>query len=88
MPKAALDIVIVGGESGQQARPCHVDWIRNIVTATRGTGTACFVKQLGAWPYDGFPAGEPFDGGRLVLKDRKGGDPAEWPEQFPREFPR
>lgn len=40
--------VIVGGESGAGARPCHVDWIRSIVRQCAGAGCACFVKQLGA----------------------------------------
>ncbi len=64
--------VIVGGESGPGARPCDVAWIRSIVAQCAAAGVACFVKQLGAYAHhdDGFP---------LHLKDRKGGDPAEWP---------
>lgn len=40
--------VIVGGESGPNARPCNVEWIRDIVQQCRAAGVACFVKQLGA----------------------------------------
>ena len=46
----ALDLVIVGGESGPHARPCDVAWIRSIVAQCQATGTSVFVKQLGARP--------------------------------------
>jgi protein gp37 len=39
--------VITGGESGPGARPCNVDWIRNIIKQCKDAGVACFVKQLG-----------------------------------------
>lgn len=45
-----LHWIIVGGESGPGARPCDVDWIRDIVRQCREAGVACFVKQLGAYP--------------------------------------
>ena len=45
-----LNWVIVGGESGPNARPCDVAWIRSIVRQCREAGVTCFVKQLGAWP--------------------------------------
>lgn len=44
--------VIVGGESGPNARRCHADWIRAIVTQCARAKTACFVKQLGAHVID------------------------------------
>jgi len=43
-----LDWVIVGGESGRNARPCNVDWVRSIVKQCADAGVPCFVKQLGA----------------------------------------
>lgn len=43
-----LHWVIVGGESGPNARPCDVAWIRSIVEQCKAAGVACFVKQLGA----------------------------------------
>jgi protein gp37 len=42
--------VIVGGESGANARPCHVTWIRSIVRQCQESDTPVFVKQLGAVP--------------------------------------
>lgn len=43
-----LDWVIAGGESGPDARPCDVDWIRSIVEQCRAADVPVFVKQLGA----------------------------------------
>lgn len=37
--------VIVGGESGAGARPCNIEWIRNIVAQCKAAGIPCFVKQ-------------------------------------------
>jgi len=45
--------VVVGGESGPGARPCDIQWIRDIVRQCREAGVACFVKQLGASPVIG-----------------------------------
>ncbi len=83
-----LDQVIVGGESGPGARPCDVAWIRSVVRQCREAHTACFVKQLGAKPYDSTP-GDYLPPAELVLmKHPKGGDPSEWPEDLRvREFP-
>lgn len=93
-----LDWVIVGGESGPKARPCYVAWIRSVVAQCKAAGVACFVKQLGAasiardadsvrddvWramEADDIDAAESFP---LCVRytDRKGGDPAEWPEDL------
>ena len=88
-----LDWIIVGGESGPKARPFDVAWARSTIRQCRDAGVACFVKQLGARPYraDGDVRDDPilkplWQDKRL--KDRKGGDPAEWPEDLRvREFP-
>ena len=40
--------VIFGGESGPNARPCNVEWIRDGVRQCRAAGVAPFVKQLGS----------------------------------------
>lgn len=89
--------VIVGGESGHGARPCDVDWIRSIIRQCKASGVSCFVKQLGADPYEERieygvgpwgPAKEGIAEDRLKLKNRKGGDMAEWPEDLRvREMP-
>lgn len=82
-----LDWVIVGGESGSGARPFRIDWARSAIEQCRAAGCACFVKQLGAWPC------EIEEDGRCTkvydFRDRKGGDPAEWPDGLlVREFPK
>lgn len=81
-----IDWVIVGGESGPNARPCHMEWIRSLVDQCRAIGHPCFVKQLGAWPLHHGDIGD----ARAVrrMNHAKGGDPAEWPEDLRvREFP-
>lgn len=85
--------VIVGGESGHGARPCNVDWIRDIVRQCRDAGVPCFVKQLGAKPFgywvDGAPKEMPTQAWRLRIKDKKGGDIDEFPADLRvREFPK
>lgn len=43
-----LDWIIVGGESGPDARPFDVGWARSTVKQCAAAHVACFVKQLGA----------------------------------------
>ncbi len=94
------DWVIVGGESGLNSRPCDVDWIRSLVAQCRSAKVACFVKQLGSAPRGDevlAPTGRfrnhPQTGQRqlqlkVTLKDRKGGNPSEWPADLRvRQFP-
>lgn len=84
--KDGIDWVIVGGESGPNARECDPSWIKDIASQCRDAGVPCFVKQLGANIADrfgklGFEALE-------RVKDKKGGDPSEWPEELRvREWP-
>jgi len=40
-----MDWVVIGGESGLQARPCHLAWIRSIRDQCRGAQVPVFVKQ-------------------------------------------
>lgn len=76
-----IDWVICGGESGPRARPCDVEWIRFIVKQCREAGVPCFVKQLGSHPIE--------NGKPIKLRDRKGGNPDEWPDDLRvREFPK
>lgn len=44
-----IDWVIVGGESGPNARPCNIEWIRDIVRQCKAAKVPCFVKQLGSY---------------------------------------
>jgi protein gp37 len=49
---ATLDQVIVGGESGSDARPMHPAWVRSLRDQCAGAGTAFFFKQWGEWTCD------------------------------------
>jgi protein gp37 len=40
--------IIVGGESGRNARLCDMAWIESLVSQCRVAGIPVFVKQLGA----------------------------------------
>ena len=44
-----LDWVIVGGESGPNARPMHPDWARSIRNQCERAGIPFFFKQHGEW---------------------------------------
>ncbi len=48
-PCARLDQVVMGGESGRDARPMHPKWPRWTARACAETGTPFFFKQWGAW---------------------------------------
>lgn len=70
-----LDWVVTGGESGPGARPMHPDWARSLRDQCEAADVPFFMKQAGT----------------VLAKewgcsDRKGHDPAEWPETFPREY--
>jgi protein gp37 len=72
-----LHWVIVGGESGRDARPMRLEWARSLVAQCREAGVACFVKQIGS-----VAARE------LGSRDPKGGKVEDWPEDIRvREFP-
>ena len=90
--------VICGGESGTQARPCQISWIRNLVQQCDQAQVAVFVKQLGRRAYDChqiYVVGEGrvhecegCEQCRYHTKDTKGADPTEWPlalriQEFP-----
>lgn len=78
--------VIIGGESGQDARPCYWHWIRDTVTICQRLKIPVFVKQFGSNSFrynhnDG-------SSNRVYFKHPKGGDLIEWPEFAKvREFP-
>ena len=81
--------VIAGGESGQRARPCDLDWIRSLREQCALARTPIFIKQLGKRPVDARPAaGGALEIFKLELKDGHGGDMAEWPADLRvRELP-
>lgn len=70
-----IDWVVAGGESGPGARPMHPDWARSLRDQCVAAGVPFHFKQAGA----------------VLAKEwgatGKGGDPVEWPEEFPREYP-
>lgn len=82
--------LIIGGESGPNARPCNVEWIRSLVAQGKAAGVATFVKQLGAKPeWAGWTEEEKYR--QPNVTDKKGGDPAEWPadlrvQEWPKGF--
>jgi protein gp37 len=93
-----IDWVIVGGESGPNARPFELAWARSLRDQCKATGTAYFFKQAGSnIHHDGYqPAGgwwpkgtrmenlpgDHGNGWRVLLKDSHGGDLAELPEDL------
>jgi protein gp37 len=95
---------IYGGESGPKARPNKIDWGRRVLRGCRSDGAAFFGKQLGAYVIDErsvgchsqisavecWPAATRVDyDGRVRVRDPKGADPLEWPEDMrARECPR
>jgi protein gp37 len=48
-PETAIDWVIVGGESGPNARPMHPDWVRSLRDQCKEVGVPFFLKQMGEW---------------------------------------
>lgn len=73
--------VVVGGESGPGARPFDLAWARSIVAQCRAASVPCFVKQMGANPWD--------SGVELLMASRKGKDTDEWPPYLRlREMPK
>lgn len=65
--------VIIGGESGRKARPCNVEWVRDLAEQGERAGVARFIKQLGS---------EPEGIGPIPFVDPKGADPSEWREDL------
>jgi protein gp37 len=69
-----IDWVIVGGESGKNARKLELNWVRAIQDECFDLGVKYFFKQAGSNVWDG--------GRQLKLRDRKGGDLSELPEDL------
>jgi len=88
--EAGLHWIIVGGESGNEARPFDLAWAREVIYECGIAEVPVFVKQLGSHPMTRLsPSAElalkAFGGrgqGRLEpmrFRSRKGGDVTEWP---------
>lgn len=75
LPK--LDWVVIGGESGNDARPFHLEWIDPFID-----WTTLFFKQTGReayWHENSYPTPSDLS---------HGANPADWPERYQiREFP-
>lgn len=69
-----VDWVIVGGESGPQARPMDAAWVRDIRDQCQASGVAFFFKQWGGF--------RPKSGGRVL----DGREWSEFPEVIPNAF--
>ena len=98
-----IDWAIIGGESGEKARPFPVLEAWDIVLKLQEAKVPVFFKQMGKRPYTGnfnaneWPAGtvtkvapnSPEAAGCFIVpRHPKGGDPAEWPDCFgQRQFP-
>lgn len=84
-----INWVICGGESGagKTIRPFDLAWARSLRDQCRAAGVPFFMKQLGAKPCN-LPLHIGDGSGRGGLLNKKGGDPAEWPEDLRvRQFP-
>lgn len=88
MAIAMLDWLVCGGESGQGARPFDLLWEFDARRACAKYKVPYFLKQLGTKPVDGGdgvdePPGTKYpESAWLKLKDYKGGDESEWPEEL------
>lgn len=80
----ALDWVILGGESGPNARPMHPSWARTVRDQCHAAGVPFFFKQWGGW--------RPAIGGEEIMRrvGKKaagrmldGREHNEWPEARP-----
>ena len=72
-----INWVIVGGESGMQARPMKEQWVLNILEQCRNNNIAFFFKQWGTWGLDGIKRNKHANGKLLqgqVIQEM----PIEW----------
>lgn len=66
---SCIDWIIIGGESGPNARPLKIEWVEDILRQCSAADIPAFVKQLGShWAKE------------VGAKHSKGGAPDEWPE--------
>lgn len=67
-----IDWIVIGGESGPNARPFHVEWGLKLVAEAKFANVPVYFKQLGS---NAYLNGQPYP-----TKHRKGEDPKEWPD--------
>jgi protein gp37 len=67
--------IIVGGESGKQARPFHLEWASALAEQANYDQVPFFFKQAGSNPY--------YQDNPIVLSNKKGGDLVEMPSNLP-----
>lgn len=91
-----LDWVVIGGESGKDARPFDLAWARQTIDQCRAARVTVFMKQVGSrarvcpmgWEKSEAAGSTATLLIPLLSKNRAGADPAEWPEDLRvREFP-
>ena len=83
-----IDWLVVGGESGSQARPFDLAWARSAIVQGRAAATLVFMKQIGSRPGFWGDSDIKWANAHPRLYDPKGGDPQEWPEDLRvREWP-
>jgi protein gp37 len=68
LPADMIDWVIIGGESGPNARPLELRWIEDVLKQCEDADMPAFVRQLGS-RWDNAPHG-------------KGGEPEQWPQHL------
>ena len=77
---ARLSWCIIGGESGHNARVCHIEHLRSLTKACQKSQVPIFVKQLGAKPM--------LNNAPYKISDKKGGILTEFPADLQlRQFP-
>lgn len=85
---SGINMILIGGESGQGARPFDIAWARQAVAQCRAAGVAPFVKQMGARVVTCRGCDDPACKEPQSYRDRKGEDMTEWPEDLRvREWP-
>lgn len=76
-----IDWVIVGGESGTQARPMDKSWVENIKSQCDANDVAFFFKQWGTWGADKIKRNKKENG-----KELNGKVWQEYPEVIEKKF--
>jgi len=62
---SGIDWIIVGGESGTQARPMKPEWVREILKQANEQNVSFFFKQWGTWGSDGIKRNKKANGKAL-----------------------